>query len=388
MPLKSLSPLIAGLLCACAHRTDPSLAITHVSIIDVRTGTTTPDQNVLIRGRHIARITAGTAPLPKHDRELDGRGKFLIPGLWDMHVHVGASDLPVFLTFGITGVRDMAGDLEELVAWRHGNGPRLVFAGPLLRGPRSDTDSGSSSGWVIRTAEQGTRAVDSLASRGVNFIKVHEGLSRDAYFAIAREARARHLAFVGHVPAALNPIEASDAGQKSIEHLEFIPDSCLGIFRGETPPGCDSTHLDSLVARLAANGTWLDPTIGSFRTFAPQQFPAILAGFAQLVPLLRRRHIRVLAGTDLGTPGIVAGASLHDELALLIEAGFTPLEALQAATVNPADFLGLTDSLGTIASGRLADLVLLNADPLRDIRGTRSIVAVVRAGFVLLPEPR
>jgi len=236
------------------------------------------------------------------------------------------------------------------------------------------------------TAEQGIRAVDSLATRGVDFIKVHEGLSRDAYFAIVREARARHIPFVGHVPAGISPIEASDAGQLSIEHVEFIPDTCLGIFAA-TSTTCTHAALDSLLAHLARNGTWLDPTIGSFRIFAPTQWPAIFAGFKDLVPLLRAHHLGLLAGTDLGTTGIVPGASLHDELSLLVSAGYTPAEALRAATLNPARFLGLADSLGTVEPDKLADLVLLERDPLVDIRNTRSIAVVIQGGTIRQASP-
>ncbi len=194
-------------------------------------------------------------------------------------------------------------------------------------------------------------------------------------------------------PASLTPIEVSDAGQKSIEHLEFVPDSCLGIFapaasRAALPAQCNRAGLDSIAAHLERNGTWLDPTIGSFRVFAARQFPAILAGFKELVSLLRARRLRLLAGTDLGTSGIVPGASLHDELGLLVDAGFTPIEALRASTISPAEFLGLDDSLGTVEPGKLADLVLLAADPLRDIRNTRTVVAVIREGRVIAEPAR
>jgi imidazolonepropionase-like amidohydrolase len=371
---------------ACIHPGRPTLAITHVAIVDVAAGTTIPDRTVLIRGRKIVRIADGASGDPRGARVLDGRGRFLIPGLWDMHVHLGETDLSALLAAGITGARDMGGDLEELLAWRRRiqkdelAGPRLVFAGPLLRGPRSPNDSGP---WIIRTAEQGIRAVDSLATRDVDFIKVHEGLSRDAYFAIASEARARRLPFAGHVPAGLAPGEAAAAGQHSIEHFEFIPDTCLArLGTGAVSAECDDAHFAELFATLAGHHTWLDPTIGSFRIFAPQQFPAILAGFRTLVPLLRLQHIGLLAGTDLGTTGIIPGASLHDELTLLVAAGYTPVEALRAATLNPAVFLGLADSLGTIEPGKVADLVLLEGNPVVDVGNIRRIVAVIRAGTI------
>ena len=367
----------------------PPRAITNVTIIDVRTGTRVPDQNVVVEGERIAAVgPASATPVPANAQVIDGRGRYLIPGLWDMHVHLDSTDLAALLRFGITGARDMAGDLDQLLRWRTSivaremAGPRLVVAGPLLRGPppRNPTESGP---WIIRTAEEGRRAVDSLAARGVDFIKVHEDLSREAYFAIAAEAKAKGLPFSGHVAAALTPLEVSAAGQRSIEHLEFVPDRCMPIFAGGTHAGCTNEGLNALIASFAATGTWLDPTIGSFRIFAPQQFPAIQAGFTQLVPLLRAHHIRFLTGTDLGTTGIIPGESLHDELALLVAAGYTPAEVLRAATLNPAEFLGLSDSLGTIERAKIPDMVLLDADPLDDIRNTRRIAFVFQRGRVV-----
>lgn len=372
-----ISILLLGLGCA-PSRAEPTMAITHVTVVDVAAGTAIPDQNVVIGGRRITSVEGGAATVPNGVEVVDGRGKYLIPGLWDMHVHLDSTDLLALVRFGITGARDMGGDLEALLDWRRRinagelAGPRLVFAGPMLRG--------------ALTPEQGVRAVDSLVARGVDFIKIHEGLSRDAYNAIAREALHKHIPFVGHVPAELGPVEVSDDGQRSVEHLEFVPDSCMTIFAAQAST-CTPKHLGEILDHYATNGTWLDPTIGSFRIFAPQQFPAILAGFRDLVPMIRAHHIAVLAGTDLGTTGIVPGVSLHDELALLVDAGFPSAEALRAATLNPARFLGLTDSLGSVKAGKIADLVLLERNPLSGIRNTRSIVVVIQAGKVRSSSP-
>jgi len=386
--------LLLGIACA-PPPAEPTLALTHVAVVDVRAGTTKSDQTVVIRGRRIVSAgDASTTSVPSGARLIDGAGKYLIPGLWDMHVHLDSTDLSPLVHLGITGARDMGGDLEELLAWRGRiaagdlTGPRLVIAGPALRGPRSPSDSGP---WVIRMPWQGIAAVDSLAARHVDFIKIHEGIFDDAYRAIAVQAKLRHLPFAGHVPTGVGVGEAAEIGQRSIEHLEFVPDVCLGRFsdapqRAPLPPQCDEARFDSLLGVLARHHTWLCPTIGSFRVFAPKQFPAIFAGFKDLVPLLRAHGIGLLAGTDLGTTGIVSGASLHDELALLVDAGYTPAEALRFATLNPARFLGLSDSLGTVEAGKIADLVLLERDPLADIRNTRRIAVVIQAGTVL-PYP-
>lgn len=228
----------------------------------------------------------------------------------------------------------------------------------------------------------------------VDFIKVHDGLARESYLAIAAASKERGIPFVGHVPASMTPAEASDLGQKSIEHFEFVPKSCHVLFESvaggaprHLPSGCDPQSLDELLDRFAQNGTWLDPTIQSFRYWAPTQWSAIFSEFRELVRSIRQNHVSILAGTDsssvLEEKGDLPGTSLHDELALLVDAGFTPSEALRAATLNPASFLGRSDSLGTIDAGKTANLVLLEPNPLQEIHNTKRIAAVILEGRYL-----
>jgi imidazolonepropionase-like amidohydrolase len=379
--------------------TSPSqIAITHITIIDVRDGSRQQDMSVLISGDRIGVIgSSKKVQLPKQTRVIDGHGKFLIPGLWDMHVHTDGEDrvLRLHLAYGITGIRDMAGDVAKLADARRRitsgelTGPRLVFAGPMLEGPPSQADDWT---WIIHSSEEARKAIDRLVELRVDFIKVHDGLARESFLAIAAASKERGISFVGHVPASMTPAEASDLGQKSIEHLEFVPKSCHALLDSvaggaprNVPSGCDPQSLDELLHRFAQNGTWLDPTIQSFRYWAPTQWSAIFSGFRELVPSIRQNHVSILAGTDSssvleekGDPP--PGASLHDELALLVDAGFTPSEALRAATLNPALFLGFSDSLGTIEAGKTASMVLLEANPLQDIRNAERIVAVISEG--------
>jgi imidazolonepropionase-like amidohydrolase len=188
----------------------------------------------------------------------------------------------------------------------------------------------------------------------------------------------------------MTPSEASDLGQESIEHLEFLPKPCTVLFDPEArgarrvPAECEPAALRATFHRFAANGTWLDPTIGSFRYFAPQQWAAIFAEFCNLAKQIRQSGVHILAGTDqssfLEEKGAAPGRSLHEELAILVEAGFTPAQVLRAATSDAAVFLGLADQLGTIEAGKTANLVLTEGDPLRDINNTSRIAGVVLEG--------
>lgn len=390
---------VSLLTVACAPSTPmPDLVISHVTVVGVEDGALLADRTVFIRAGRIERIDSTSEAWPGAE-QLDGTGRFLMPGLWDMHVHLGGDSAVArqLLAWGITGARDMGGsEIEPALALRDRNarntdGSRIVAAGLSLRGPRSASDSGPA---VVRTAEDGRRAVDFLEARHADFIKVHEGLSRETWFAIARAARRRGLHLAGHVPANFTPGELADAGLRNISHLEFLPDRCLVLLdstarANRTPPpgGCRPQELDQLLQHLQGREVWLDPTVGSFRRWAPRAFPSILAGFGDIAVLIRKNGLRILAGTDMSTPGFTPGASLHDELGLFVDAGFSTVEALRSATTNPAAFLGLSDSLGAVKAGYVADLLLLEGDPIADIRNTRRIAAVIRSGRIVPSVP-
>ena len=382
-------------LASCSPRTAnvqsrKAIAIVDVTVVDVQRGTGLPHMNVVVDGDRIVSVGPSAEQVPSGASVINGKGRFLIPGLWDMHIHV-ASDpraLGLLLAAGITGARDMAGDPKQVLETRRRiksgelDGPRLLVAGPMLAGPPSEADDST---WVIRTPEEASKAVASLAGQGVDFIKVHDHLSRETYRAVADSAKAKGIPFAGHVSEYVTPVEASGIGQKSIEHFEFLPKACMALFdpkRTVTPAGCDRTALDSLMKTFARNGTWLDPTVGAFRYFAPDQWTTIRSAYRSLAALIRGNGVKVLAGTDqssyLESKGSVPGQSLHEELVLFVYAGFTPAEALWAATEGPAEFLGLADSVGSIKAGRSADIVLLDADPLRDITNTRRVAVVIK----------
>jgi len=260
----------------------------------------------------------------------------------------------------------------------------------------------------VRTEAEARRAVDALATSGVDFIKVHEHLGRETYFAAAAEARRLGVPFAGHIPSGdlaplVTAIEASEAGQACIEHLNFVPFGEEGL-------------SPDVSAAFRRNGTWVDPTLSPYwvrahqgapgteegptsryvapslkRRWAAQRegwakgpggdfYKALLRGRMAAVRALRDAGVPLLAGTDVGFPSICPGSGLHDELGHLVEAGLTPMEAIRAATSEAARYLGREKELGTVEPGKRADLVLLDADPLADLRHSRRIRAVVLNG--------
>ena len=429
---------------ATAQKPSPNdlVVINNVSVVDVQSGEVWADQTVILERNRIASVgPSRSAKYPRNAPSLNGHGYFLIPGLWDMHVHLvfgdwfpGARDitLPLLVANGVTGVRDMGSELEIVQDWRNeieaGRllGPRIFTSGPMLDGPQPRFPSSI----AITTPEDGRRGVDQLKQRGADFIKLQSLVPREAVFAIADEAKKQELAFAGHVPDSVRASEMSEAGMKSFEHL-------IGIFEGSSPgeddflkggktegrflESYDSGRAAALASLLAKNQTWQCPTLvwerggnlidvtdfakdgrakyvpaswknKTWKRFADEIMKAygtddiavrkkFIEKELEVVQLLHKAGVPFLAGTDT-PPGVYVfpGYSLHEELQRFVAAGFTPLEALQTATLNAARFLGVDQQLGTIEKGKLADLVLLNANPLEDISNTQKIAAVIVNG--------
>jgi len=421
---------------------DDLLVLTNVTVIDIRAGALQHEQTVVLERNHIASVgPRKSAKYPRNAPSVNCRGLFLIPGLWDMHVHLvfgdwfpGAKDisLPLFAANGVTGVRDMGSELDIVQAWRNeieaGRliGPRIYTSGPMLDGPKPRFPSSL----AIGTPEDAHRAVADLKRRGADFIKLQSLIPREAVFAIAEEAKKQEIAFEGHVPDAARASEMSAAGMKSFEHL-------IGIFEGSSPAEdeflkgnktegkflatYDAARAASLAEMLAKNQTWQCPTLvwerggnlidvsdfskdervkyvpASWKNKTWKRFTdEITQGYGtdnlairkrfiekelEVVGMLHKAGVAFLAGTD--TPAgvhIFPGYSLHEELQRFVAAGFTPLEALQTATLNPARFFGMEEQIGAVEKGKLADLVLLSANPLEDIANTQKIAAVIVNG--------
>jgi imidazolonepropionase-like amidohydrolase len=403
--------------------------------------------------------------VPKGAREVDAAGKFMIPGLWDMHVHIATGRfndsqvrakpswrreifIPLLVANGVVGIRDMGGDLDDLLAMRRDIesgirvGPQMVFAGPWLINDEVSAPESLS----VMTANEGRDAAQQLKRRGADFIKILN-LSPEAYLAVADESRKQGLSFVGHVPRALSAAQASDAGQKSIEHVFYsnLAFDCSSrqkdllaklhaAIQNQDSDGYHKAYDDAIASfdsakasllwlKLIKNGTWETPTLANYYSNAHrdearmdnpnlQYIPAPLRRdwdlkklnqgvtpeiFAwrkrqsgndlKLVASMHRAGLPILAGSDSLDAFVFVGSSLHEELALLVRAGFTPMEALQSATLRPAEFLGRKDSQGTLESGKIADIVLLDANPLEDIANLDKIDGVVLRGRYL-PKPR
>ena len=448
LPLATLTALVAPPLFAQTTPPGQTLVLTGVTVVDVREGRLVPNQIVAVKGNRIDAVTATRAgSIPRGARVIDARGRYLIPGLWDMHVHSAAAaarELPVYLALGVTGVRNMHTTADTALALVRGIkrqlatgavlGPRFLANGPIVDGP-VPAQRGSV---AVGTAAAARSAVDSLVAGGADFIKVYIRLPREAYFGVAAQAKRQQVPFVGHVPTSVRAEEAAEAGQRSIEHTHELDWSCSTqgdsirtAFLAEPAPTRETyrharTRLTATwsgeqcaaaIAAMKGNGTWFVPTLvvgwaplradsvsgdsaaigvvpGAtvewWRT-ANDQVPAEVRRVAEaelrtgiaLVRLLHKAGVPLLAGSDTGNPFVVPGFSLHTELELLVHAGLSPLAALQTATVNPARFLEATDSMGTVEEGKLADLVLLDGDPLADIRNTAKIRAVITNGRYL-----
>ncbi|HEY4363118.1 MAG TPA: amidohydrolase family protein [Bryobacteraceae bacterium] len=422
------------------------------------------DYTVVVEGNRITLLQKGSLKIkPSVSREtlapqiIDAKGKFLIPGLWDMHMHLGLPEafFPLLLAHGITGVREMYSGIppQTIAQWRtRPEVPRIVASGfldgPLMLEPGQMPPPGA---FAVATADQARYAVQVLKLSGYDFIKVYSDLPRDAYFAIAQEARAIGIPFAGHVPETVSPLEASEAGQRSEEHLMNILLACStneAALRAERVRVMNSTELSgearlrllgfpklegladtydetkaaTLFQTFVRNGTWQVPTLALLHGFAygdefvadplmqkmpegwrktahprdkpymkdltPDQFDdlvksirALLERHKKLVGDMHRAGVQFLAGTDtsLNNP-VIPGKGLHQELQLLVESGLTPREALETATVNPARYFGVLNQMGTIEAGKFADMVLLDADPLKDIRNTLKVRGVVMRG--------
>ena len=435
-----------------------TVGLAGVNVVDLESGDVRRNQTIVISAAtgRIVEIATGARTKLAPTRTVDATGRFVIPGLWDMHVHTLQRQLEPYLSSfianGVTGVRDMGTEVSNLRladTWRRETregkriAPRIYASGPALGTPRPER------ALPVGSPDEARAAVLTLKSEGANFVKVYSLLSRPAFLAVIDEAKKQQLDVVGHVPVSVTAQEASDAGQKSMEHSYGILESC-STMEGEVRKEVEAAAANpdtlaawgavvratdrlygtqaraqtysrekcqALFARFVRNATWRCPTLVLRRAFAlrddiaftndprmkalppsvieawrnPQADPRNrdlsadelrdrrlrLAKESDVTGEMHRAGVGILAGTDLGNPYVYPGPSLHDELALLVRAGLSTLDALRTATLNPARFLGLSGTFGTVAEEKVADLVLLDGNPLDDITNTQRIHGVV-----------
>ena len=438
-----------------------ALLIQDVTVVHAASTPRLPHMDVLIAADRIAAVgPTGSLKFPPGTKMIAARGKFLIPGLWDMHTHTLHTErldswLPLFIANGVIGIRDMASplSLETITKIKrecaHGDriGPRIVANGLIFGGGRPELTAPSES------PEEARAAVRDFRARGADFIKVSSFLSRAVFFAVAEEASRQGLMVVGHVPETVPIADAARAGMKSFEHSYGILQACsanpvqtareiqdamankpveaqLGALVRTTDrlygeqaryKTYDGKRCVETARTLAAAGMWQCPTLTVRQGFAevaengPKSDPMLayidegtlrrwralgkmyagnmtlntrevadrrarLEQEGRTAVLLEQNGVGLLVGTDVGNPYVYPGFSVHEEMALLVKAGVSPLSALRAATLNPARFLGLEEQLGTVERGKFADVVLLAADPLEDIANSKKIWAVIAHG--------
>jgi imidazolonepropionase-like amidohydrolase len=421
-----------------------TVAIDDVTVIDVAQGRSLGPRTVVVDdGRIVSIASPRDTHVPANAQRVDGRGRFLIPGLVDMHVHMfnlsshrppNDWTFPLYVVNGVTAVREMRADAASLVLvrrWRKAVddgtlvAPRILAAGIAVHGS---------------SADDAARQVDAAADAGADFIKVFSGVPAAHWRAILAAARSRSQPVVGHVPAGVALLDAATAGQRSNEHLMQAYEACSSVesqllderhgLEGDALEGKrDAQEARALAAfdpricrrvakTLAATGQVQVPTLvlanedsmqqhlppsadsrwRLLRTDEHTRWENFLAGYTaqdaalakqrwpvagRIVSAMHQAGVPIMAGTDSPMPGVYPGFALHEEMAMLVESGLTPREALRAATFAPAQFLGIANKSGSIAVGKRADLVLLDADPTKDIRNTRRINAVLIDGRLL-----
>ena len=399
-------------------------AFVGVTVIPMDRETTLPNQTVIVRDRKIASIGAN-AQIPDGAVRVDGKGKFLMPALAEMHAHIPGGKAPdsavertlfLYVANGVTTIRGMLGDPRHL-SYR-----ASVVNGAVL-GPMIYTSGPSFNGKTAPTPEVAVAAVTEQKKLGYDLLKIHPGVPRDAFDAMAAKADELKIPFAGHVPAAVGLQRALEAKYKSIDHLDGYVEALV------TNPGesqtfgvnlinqVDESKLPALVKATRAAGTWQVPTEVLLVNWLNEDNPETMAKWPEMkyVPAetvanwvkqkqgftskfssadrqkllaLRRKIIKSLhdagvpfaLGSDAPQTWNVPGFSVHRELQAIVAAGLTPYQALRSGTANVATYFGTTATTGTVAAGKRADLLLLDANPLQDISNSSRIAGVMVNG--------
>jgi imidazolonepropionase-like amidohydrolase len=427
--------LLAVLLLSCHPASHHDYIITNVNIVDINSGKILNNKTVAIDSNRITAIYDKKINSDEMTNTIDGKGKYLIPGLWDMHGHYKwdhAEIDPLLIANGITGVREMWADMPEFVKVPDQTQPKNIVSpsvyssGDLIDGNPPSFPVGC---LVVSTPEEAINAVTKQIDKKVDFIKVYGSLSEECFMAIANEARKRNVPFAGHIPEKVSIYKAMDAGMASSEHLYGFLEGCLAQRDHENPPGSmgefisrfSDRRFDSLCLKLAKSNMWICPTLtvnramsylndstftkDNRRAYLPKTIVEVwnqklnpftkdqIDAFSNsrrerylfelsLIGRMNKNGVRFISGTDFPNPYVFPGFSLHDELSLMVKGGMPILDALKSATINPAIFMNKTNDLGSVEVGKLASLVLLNKNPLENIENTQTIETVIIRGKV------
>ena len=463
LKILSLFSFILVVSVSCATNEDfkdASYAINNVTVIDAKNGSRV-NQTVIVKDNKIVALgNSDELSFSDELKTIDGKGKYLIPGLWDAHVHLTyepemtTSMFDLFLVNGITSVRDTGGEMELVMPLKRAadadpkNKPRVKVAGPLLDGVPTVYDGVSriKLGIGAGTPAAAETLVDQFVEGGVDLIKSYEMLTPASFAAVIKRATEHGKVVTGHVPLSMDVVDASNQGLRSMEHMRnlemsisedhdsllkvrtqllFNKDNLLGLELRSSIHSAQRIHAvktedearrNYVLKALHDNDTWQTPTLSimtatTFRPFAEQAWrdnydylpeevkirwtaqslsitdtplsesDMVYPNWAlKMVNHLKEAQIPIMAGTDAPIAFLTPGFSLHNELILLVQAGLTPLEAIEAATTRPAEYFGLDKELGLIETGMLADLLLLDANPLANISNTQKINAVFKDG--------
>ena len=458
----TLLALIFSFSCSEQIKFEDATCIKNITTIDPIDGLR-ENQTIIIKENRIFKI-ADSDKLKLHSSNdiIDGSEKFMIPGLWDAHIHFAYMEniadrmLDLFFCYGITSVRDIGGRIEFVKKWKDEalkdptSMPRVKIAGPLLDGMPNVYDGSRPQNPELSvglaTIEDVNEMIASLIDQDVDLLKAYEMLTPEQFQRITKLARENGLKVTGHVPLSMDVISASNAGMNSMEHLRNIELSCASnavellsqrqtlLFDGRDDTGAalrsrihsaqrqnaienyDESVADKVLSVLAKNETWQIPTLALNMAFVDRPFsdPQFQQSFKYLpseiekawkerieafsetplnefnmnyhqwqLEMVKRIHdyeIPIMAGTDCPIFFLTPGLSLHTELETLVRAGVTPLDVLKTATYNPARYFNMENELGTISEGKIADLLILDANPLMNISNTQKVNAVIKDG--------
>jgi imidazolonepropionase-like amidohydrolase len=386
------------------------------TLIDVKGNPAIPNSAVVIQGDRIAAVgPRSQVPVPENAITVDLTGKYVLPGLWDMHAHFYQVEFgPTYLAAGITSARDVGNEIEfgtalrDAAKLRRGLGPRMMLAGYI-----DGKNDGHSFDIQVDTPDEARAAVQHYKQAGFEQIKIRDNVKLEILKVITAEAHRLGMTVTGHVPKGLNALQAVEAGMDQISHLNFAASGLLpNLAHGEVPVEFDPASADSKHALqlFLSHHTVVDPTMAvlelmlrpmnmPIQSFEPDMnkvppelieqlnkkgAPAdqaeglriVMETFLRMIVTLHRAGVPIVAGTDVGVPGY----TLHRELELYVKAGLSPLEAIQTATITPARVMKLENEVGTIETGKRADIIVLDADPLASISNIRTVRFVIAQG--------